>query len=310
MFHAIDVTAFQSCSSYEELWTIPDDQLQQSSAVECSSSTDQMAVLPPSYINHTAPPPPYTERPRLGEVSIHQSPPLLQEHNQLIDQDDNDSQPNMMSCLADTQASCQQHQSVSEHHQSASDNIVGRPHNDNDVSYTEQYIAMESTDEQATQLSYHEDDQQSNNVLHPLATSTPTHDQCSELQVSTNIFVKSLTTSPQNNNLPPINKSIPLLRPIRTSAPDLFATYPPPVTMATRDIDSLNNTIPRMGRLPPLRRKPNSSHYNRSLSDGGWPVPFYDYNRTLSHSISVGECEPISEVSCEPSSNETIATNS
>lgn len=292
------VAALQT-NGYEELWTIQDhleQQQQQSSlAAECSMET----ATPPSY-THTAPPPPYTEHPRLGEVSLHQSyhyEPQFRQHE--VISDDN----NLMSVENNGQSRIGWLDDNTQDH-NVNDNATMYD-DDDDASLMEQQHIANETDEQITDTSFHED--QSTTVHRPQATSTPTQ-FLNELQVSanSNIFVKSLTPSP-TNNLPPINKPIPSLRPIRMqnlSAPNLFESYPPPVR---HDVDPmLNNTIPRMGYLPPLRRKLNFSN-NRSLSDGRLPSPFYsDHYRTLSRSESAGECPPITEVSCEPTSNETI----
>ena len=277
------VAALQS--GYEGLWEIPHDQVQQqsSSSPECPSET----ASPPSY-NHTAPPPPYTAHARLGEVSIHRSyhyePPP--QENELITGSHHDHAAVDSSWLNDTT-------------QEVIDNVSMRDD-------AEQQVAMDTSG----QTSVYDD--QPNVDHHPLVTSTPSS-SLHELQHSTNsnIFVKSLSPLPQSSNLPPV-KAIPRLRPIRPqalSAPNLFASYPPPVTC---EMDSpLNNTLPRVGHLPPLRRKPcnminNSSSHTRSLSDGRLPSPFYDNHQTLSRSISTGECGPISEVTYEPSSSDTI----
>ena len=280
-YHNNDTTALQG--DYEGLWEIPLDQVQPSPA-ECSS---EPTASPPSY-NHTAPPPPYTAHARLGEVSIHRSyhyDPPAQDH--VIG--DNDQR-------GDTDQAAMMGGWISDDHNDATRHT--------DPSYhVEQQVPME-TSEQET---YHEE--QSNINQYPLATSTPTSSQC-ELQHSanSNIFIKPLL--PLNNNLPPV-KAIPRLRPIRPqtlSAPNLFVSSHPP--LAAHDIDStLNNTLPRVGHLPPLRRKPNmtynSPRHVRSLSDGQVSSPYYD--NALSRNMSAtGEYEAISEVSCEPSSNDAI----
>ena len=263
------------------MWEIPRDQVQ-SSPADCSS---EPTASPPSY-NHTAPPPPYTAHARLGEVSIHRSyhydPPVQEDH--LISDDSQGGEQATMGWLADE-------------------------HNDgtmyNDPSYVEQQVPMETSE----QASFHEE---LSNINHcPMATSTPTS-SLRELQLSTNsnMFVKPLL--PMSNNLPPV-KAIPRLRPIRPqtlSAPNLFVSPHP--SLVTHEIDStLNNTLPRVGHLPPLRRKPNmtnnSVHHVRSHSDGLVLLPsVYHNDNTLSPSVSGGEYQPISEVSCEPSSNDTI----
>lgn len=274
------IVCFSMCvvlqGGYEELWAIPHDQLQLSTE-ECPTET----ASPPSYHNYTAPPPPYTAHARLGEVSIQRS--YLYDPSQECDviTDDN--------LLVENEPTTVMGQLDEEY--SIDDNVVVH---DNYLS-TEQQVATGNGE----QMSHFPSTQF--HVDHPLATSTPTS-SLSELQVSPNInvFVKSLAPLPQSNNLPPI-KSIPLLRPIRSqnlSAPNLFTSYSPP---ASHD-PPLNNTLPRTGRLPPLRRKlnysgvmDNSPCYSRPLSH--W---------TLSRSMSAGEYEPISEVSCEQSSNEII----
>ena len=245
----------------------------QQSTTECSIDT----ASPPSY-NHTAPPPPYTAHARLGEVSIQRSP--LQEDGIISDYllvDDGDQAT--VGWLDDT---------VQEHADDMYDDMLY-------PADPEEPVATENSGE-ISHRSFHEDQPA------PIAASTPSG-SLNEL-----VFVKSLA---HNNNLPSVKP--PMLRPLRAqnfSAPNLFATYPPPST-TTHEIDStLNNTLPRIGRLPPLRRKPNlmnnSPRYVRSHSDSRLPSPFYDNYRTLSHSVSVGEYEPISEVSHEPSSSETI----
>ena len=271
---------------YEGLWEIPLDQVQSSSPAECSS---EATAGPPSY-NHTAPPPPYTAHARLGEVSIHRSyhyDPTGQEHvvGDSNQRDDHIDPAAMMGWINDDQNDATRHI---------------------DPSYVEQRVPME-TSEQET---FHEE--QSNISQHPLATSTPTsslHELL--LPANSNIFIKPLL--PLNNNLLPV-KAIPRLRPIRPqtlSAPNLFVSSRPPLAAHDHGIDStLNNTLPRVGgHLPPLRRKPNmtcnSPRHVRSLSDGRISSPYYD--NTLSRSLSAaGECEPISEVSCEPSFNDAI----
>ena len=262
---------------------MPHNHLQQSSATECSRSVE--TASPPSY-NHTAPPPPYTACARLGEVSIQRSP--LQEDDVISDYllVDNGDQATVGWQLDDT---------VQEHN--------GDMHDDT-VLYTEEQVATGNNGEMSHQ-SFQEDQPP------PLAASTPSS-SLNGLHLDSSMFVKSLTPLAQNNNLSPV-KPVPMLRPIRPqnfSAPNLFATYPPPSATAHEIDSTLNNTLPRVGRLPPLRRKPNvmndSPRHMRSLSDSRLLSPFYDNYRTLSHSVSAGEYEPISEVSHEPSSNETI----
>ena len=260
---------------------------QQSSTAECSIET----ASPPSY-NHTAPPPPYTAHARLGEVSIHRSP--LQEDNVIGDYLLVDNAINQ-TWLDD---------SVQEHDVSDNDGMY------DGNSYTEEQVTAENSGEISHQ-SFHEDQPD----ISPLAASTPSA-STNGLHLSSptsSMFVKSFTPLEQNNSQLPLVKPVPMLRPIRAqhfSAPNLFATYPPPA--ATHEIDStLNNTLPRVGRLPPLRRKPNvmnntSPHHTKSLSDSRLPSPFYDNCRALSRTVSAGEYEPINEVSHEPSSNETI----
>jgi len=266
-------------SGYEELWAIRDDQLQPS-AEECPTET----ASPPSYHNHTAPPPPYTAHARLGEVSIHRSYHYDPSQDSDVIADDN--------LLVENEST-----TVVGWLDEGQDNTHGS------YSSTEQQVTTENGEQIShfPSTQFHED--------HPLVTSTPTS-SLSELRVSPNInmFVKSLAPLSQNNNLPPI-KPIPLLRPIRSSAPNLFTSHDPPLSHDPL----LNNTLPRTGRLPPLRRKlncsgvmDNSPCHSRSLSDGGLQLSFYDNHRTLSRTVSAGECEPISEVSLEQSSNETI----
>lgn len=248
------------------MWAIPHDQ--QSSPAEYSTET----ASPPSY-NHTAPPPPYTAHARLGEVSIHRSYPYeppLQEDDLISDNDGGGSH--------------------------IIEGWLEHSGHDNDASsYVEEPV------ETGESTSLHDNQP----AVYPLATSTPSP-SLNELQLPLNsvMFVKSLTSS----NLPPV-KPIPMLRPIRAqnlSAPNLFASYPPPGVATHENDQSLNNTLPRMARLPPLQRKLHYPHHVRSLSDGRLPSSQY-CNRTLSHSMSTGECEPISEqLSCEPSSNDTI----
>lgn len=246
----------------------------QQSSTECSIET----ASPPSY-NHTAPPPPYTAHARLGEVSIQRSP--LQEDGiindyLLVDSGDQAA----VGWLDDS--------TVQEHADDMHDDML--------YPDPEAPVATENSGEISHQ-SFHEDQ------LAPIAASTPSG-SLNEL-----MFVKSLA---QDNSLPPVIP-IPTLRPIRAqnfSAPNLFATYPP-LSATTHEMDStLNNTLPRVGRLPPLRRKPNlmnnSPRHVRSFSDSRLPSPFYDNYQTLSHNTSAGEYEPISEVSQEPSSSETI----
>ena len=159
-------------------------------------------------------------------------------------------------------------------------------------------VAMENNGE----VSFH-DDAPCPLATDVLATSTP--DPSSSLNglfPNSNLFVKSFT-------LPPV-KPMPMLRPIRAenfSAPNLFTTY----SHRSAEIEGsvLNNTLPRVGRLPPLRRKSdamsNSPRHTRSLSDSRLPL-LYNNHQTISRSISAGECAVISEVSHEPSSTETI----
>ena len=176
-----------------------------------------------------------------------------------------------------------------------------------DSSYTEHQVAIGNNTEQV--LLFHDD---LSGINHPLSSSTPPP-SLHELQGSPhmNMFVKSLTPLPVGDtadSLTPAIKSIPLLRPIRTqnlSAPNLFASYPPPA--AAMHDSTLNNTLPRVGRLPPLRRKytgnltgNSSPRHLRSRSDGRISSPSCDHHRRLSHSTSAGEYEPISEGSYEP----------
>ena len=255
---------------YGELWSIPHNQ--QSSTTESSVET----ASPPSY-NHTAPPPPYTAHARLGEVSIQRSP--LQEDSLIGDYLLVDNGDQVAGWLDDT---------VQEHADDTHDDVL--------CPDTEEPVATENSGELSHQ-SFHEDQPA------PIAASTPSG-SLNEL-----VFMKTLA---HNNNLPSV-KPIPMLRPIRAqnfSAPNLFATYPPPSDTTHETDSTLNNTLPRVGRLPPLRRKPNltdnSPRYVRSFSDSRLPSPLYDNYWTLSHNTSTGEYEAISEVSQEPSSSETI----
>ena len=221
---------------------------------------------PPSY-NHAAPPPPYTAHAKLGEVSIHRSP--------LRDNDDSTlvGQP-LVDWLIDSM----------------------QEHDINDDSS----VAMENNEE----VSFH-DDAPGPLAADLLATSTPDPSSLNGHSPNSSWFVNSCT-------LPPV-KPMPMLRPIRAenfSAPNLFTTYSQQAA-GTHEIEgsALNNTLPRVSRLPPLRRKSdmmnNSPRHTRSLSDGRLLL-FCNNHRSLSHSISAGECGAISEVSHEPSSNETI----
>ena len=127
--------------------------------------------------------------------------------------------------------------------------------------------------------------------LSPPKTSTPT----SELPGNTtNVFVNGLPPAPA----PAKKCGVPLLRPIRPknlSAPNLFVSYPSP---PPSDNDILNNTVPRISRLPPLRRKtaPNLPE-----------IPQYLFNEDQGSKLrplprSVSACETIREVtSCETS---------
>lgn len=245
---------------------------------------------PPSY-DHTAPPPPYTAHARLGEVSIHRS------YHYEPPPDQNDPISDDGQLVDNGQATVGWSSDIAQEYNVSDDNDATR----NDTSYIEQQVAIENSE----QTSYYEE--QPSDTRCPLATSTPSSSQ-HELSPNSAMFVKSLVPLPQNSSLQPV-KAIPRLRPIRPqalSAPNLLTPHPPPATH-----EPLNNTLPRMGHLPPLRRKlnypnmTNSPHHVRSLSEGRLPSPFHNH-QMLSRSISTGEYEPISEVSCEPSSNDTI----
>ena len=262
-----------------------------------------MTVPPP-------PPPPYTTHASIGEISIHRSyhnEPSL-DHEAAVILDGNQLQ--QFTQPGETARSNEHNNAVGHDISSAlthengvqSQNINHPAELDDTEQVTEQTVLPPPLSWLPAQMPPH--DVQSDLMAvtnHPIATSTPTPSlsELDSIPNTTDIFIRNelQPAAPSAVSPSPPKHGVPLLRPIRPknfSAPNLFVSYPSP---PPPDNDILNNTMPRMSRLPPLRRKtapnfPEISHlFNEDQTSKLRPLP-----------RSMSACEAIREVnSCEAS---------
>lgn len=307
-------------SDYEQLWAIPQDQQQLATAVTSIESTPMPVYSNQQSIPAPPPPPPYTTHASIGEISIHRS----YHHEMSLDQE--------AAMVVDGSQLCQQLPSQPGEVETVNEH-------DNAVSHDVSSALVHETELQAQSIGYHpiglDDPQQVTEQMvfppplallpatlilpphvqtelpatmianHPLATSTPTS-SLSELNTLPNtadIFIRNELppAPPATSQSPP--KHVPLLRPIRPkhfSAPNLFVSYP---STPAPENDMLSNTMPRMSRLPPLRRKtaPNLPEIPHHIFNEDQTLKSRPYPR------SVSACETIREVtSCSEASTESV----
>jgi len=301
--------AFQS--DYEQLWAIPQDQQQQAIAAAVTANFESDPLPIHSDQLTVPPPPPYTTHASIGEISIHRSyhneSSLNHEAAMMFDGTQpgeveivhNDGQDNTV--RHDVSSAVTHENGVQSHHPVAE--------LDDSQQVTEQTVLPPPLSWLPAPLLPHEQcNVQIDSMAvtnHPIATSTPTLSlsELNSIPNTTDIFIRdgSPPAAPPAMSLSPPKCGVPVLRPIRPknlSAPNLFVSCPSP---PPSDNDILNNTMPRMSRLPPLRRKtaPNLSEITHHLYNEDQALKL----QPLSHSMSA--CETIREAtaSCEASTD-------
>jgi len=304
-------------SDYEQLWAIPQDQ-QQAAAAEAVANfesaplpiySDQLTVPPP-------PPPPYTTHASIGEISIHRSyhnEPSL-DHEAAVILDGNQLQHFTQPGEVDTVYNTEHENAVSSCALTCENGVQSQNiHHPNDTEQvTEQTVLPPPLSWLPAPMPPHEQfNVQSDQMAvpnHPIATSTPTP-SLSELNSIPNTTDISIRNGLQPAAPPAVSPSppkcgVPLLRPIRPknfSAPNLFVSYPSPPPPDSNDI--LNNTMPRMSRLPPLRRKtaPNLPEISHQLFNEDQMLKLQSLPQSMSAFEAIREVNSC-EISTEPRS--------